>query len=94
MTEKEKPAVKVKFSQERIEDTVTVEEFVGCLAGNFGAMVKVISKMVVDDKGEYITPDEGGKAIMTVTIKELKKLTDGIAKELRDALVNPTRGGI
>ena len=88
-----KPVVKVKFSQERIEEVVTVEEFIGALSGNFGAIVKIIEKMVIDEKGEYVKDEEAARLIKTVTIGELKKLTDGIAKALRDALVNPTSGG-
>lgn len=86
--------VKVKFTQERIEDVVTVEEFIGALAGNFGAMVRIIGKMVTDESGEgYVSEEEGMKQIRSVTIKELKALTKNIAEELRNALVNPPSGG-
>jgi hypothetical protein len=88
----EKP-VKVKFTQERIEEVVTVDEFVGALSGNFRVTVNVVTKMVVGDDGAYLSDEDAKKEIGRITIGELKKLIDGIGKALRDALVNPTSGG-
>ena len=89
MAKKPDVVVRVRFDQERIEQLVTVDEFVGAIVGNFGTLVQVLSKMVIDEKDEYVDPEEGRKRIGKIPVGELRRLTEGMAKSLRDALVNP-----
>jgi len=90
---KKPDVVKVRFDQLRIEEQVTVDEFLGAINGSFGTIVLVLSKMVVDEKDEYVDPDEGMKRIRKVTVGELRRLAEGVGKALRDTLVNPPQGG-
>lgn len=86
--------VVVNFTPERIEEVVTVDEFVGIYSGNFATIVAVTAKMVVDENGNYLSEADGLKEIGRVKMRELKKFARDLKKAIRDTLVSPTSGGI
>ena len=95
-----------KFTASRIEEAATIPEYIGCLSGNLGSVLKLLPKMLIDDNGEYIVTveqdqdgvitgyqnlDLASARMMDISAGKLKSL----AKDLVTALggvINPTSG--
>lgn len=98
--------IKFKISAERIEQTASVNEYVGVLAGNLFYQMRLLPKMILNDNGEYVVKaqiDEDGDPLLENMDKALAmmdkinvKRFDRLRKELTEAvrlIVNPPNAG-
>ena len=74
---------------ERLENTLTVDEFLQMQEGNIQAVIAVMSKFVLDEQGEYVTPEDGRKVIGSLTLAELKQAAGSFTQKVTDAAVPP-----
>ena len=80
---------KIRKDMERLENTLTIDEFLEMQEGNLKSIINVMSKFVLDDNSEYKTPEEGRKVIGSLTLAELKNASEDFNKKITDAAVPP-----
>lgn len=90
MSEK-KQKVTIVFDNERLMAVVTVDEYIGMRSGDFGSMVEVISRFVVDNKTkEYLPADEARALVGKMSMGELKDVSDSMLQEAGQEVPPPS----
>jgi hypothetical protein len=99
--------VKFKITPTRFAEACNVYEYLACLNGDSGTVVKIMPRFVVDADDNYIigvSHDEEGdiaeytnvepavKAVFSITPKRLDKLKKEFSAAARE-IVNPTSAG-
>lgn len=84
--------MKIVIDSARVEDVMTVGDLLDLQSGNFQATINAMAKFCVGDDGQYMTHEEGVKAIRAMKMKDLKALTDGFSSKLTEELVPKANG--
>jgi len=81
--------IKFLATQERIEQRVTVDEYIGMSEGNIKTMISVMSKFVIGESG-YLEPAEARKLLGALTIAELKEAFQRFNTAQETAIIPPS----
>ncbi len=80
--------VEFKLTQERIEDTVTVDEFIALQQGDLRAAKTVVGKFIVGPDGNYLPEEEGAKLAGQMTVKQLKEVLQSFTAGVKNLVPN------
>jgi hypothetical protein len=80
-------------TQERIEQRITVKEYIGMTGGNVQSMISVMSKFVMSPSG-YMDEKEAYDLLGDLTISELKEAFTKFSAKKEDAIVSPTSAAL
>ncbi len=81
--------IEIRVEQARLGELVTVDEWCDLEDGKIKAMRSVLGKFVVGEKGEYLDPAAGKKAIGALSINQLNEAAaDFMAKAKESAIPN------
>jgi hypothetical protein len=70
-------------------DRIELDLFLDMMDGNQRALVQVMATCMVDEKGEYIPPDEARKVLGHLSIKQFRRVSDEFGNALRDYVIPP-----
>lgn len=84
--------VEIRVDAKRLEEHVTVDEFIGLQEGNIRSIRDVLGRFVIDDDGQYVDPEAGKAIIGQLTIKQLVEYGGQFAQQAESAVV-PTASG-
>jgi hypothetical protein len=85
--------MKLRVDGKRVEETVTVGQYIDMQTGELSAVVDVMANFVVNEStDQYHTHKEGLKIIRSLKFNELKEAAEGFSKAVKDGLVPPKNG--
>ena len=82
-----------KIDRADLENTLTWEEYEVISSPSLSdmrAIRKVISRFVVDEKGEYVPQEKAFAELGALKFAEVKVVAEAFGKALNEAAVNPT----
>lgn len=85
--------VKLKVTQERFDEMFSIEDWFGFSKLTNIQMYENMLNFVVDDNGEYITPEEARKLFKKVSKKQWPQYIAQFTKAIGESFVSPTNGG-
>lgn len=85
-------SIKISVTVERFEEIVSIDDSMHFLELGIKEAYDYIVQFVVNEDGEYITPDEARKEFKKIPRKELNKYIADFIKAVGNAFVNPTSG--
>lgn len=91
--EVKKVTILLKMDSNRLNDMVTVDQFLGLQEGDTRNIIEVISLFVWDaGRGRYFSAEKGRKIIGKMKMSEMKELSKSFFKEAQDEAVPPAKG--
>ena len=80
----------IKTDRQRIQDMVTVDEFLGSQSGDMTSTIAIVSKcMWNEEMGQYYDVKEARKFLGSLTITHLMELVRTVNKEITDIAIPP-----
>lgn len=80
--------VEVKITSERIEDMVTVDEFIALQEGSIKAAKSVVGKFIMGEDGQYLPDEEGASIAGKMTVRQLKDVLSQFQTGVTDLVPN------
>lgn len=81
--------IKIKADVKTIQDSITVDELLLLQTGDIPVIVGALSKFIVDEDGNALTPEDGRKALGKLTITQLVDAAKVFTDKLSDGAVPP-----
>jgi len=81
--------IKIRVNQDRLSNSITVEEYIAAEEGKIRGLVAVLSRFVVDAKGGYIPVDEAKEMLNKLTLAELADLGNEFTQAAEEAAAGP-----
>lgn len=80
--------IEVKITKDRIEEVITVDEFIALQEGSLKAAKQVVGKFIVDEDGKYVGDQEGATWVGKMTIRQLKEIIEVFKGGVDDIVPN------
>ena len=84
--------INLHVDPERIGERITVDDYLGMVAGDMKASVEVLSKFVMGEDGEYLPYEEARAMIGQIPMSELPSVMDEFSTAIKDAASPPAKG--
>lgn len=81
--------IQITIDPERLEDIVTVDEYLAMQERDMRAIIDVMSKFVVKADGTYYDYDDGRKIVGKLSLRELTEASKSLSGKIRDVIVPP-----
>lgn len=82
----------ILVTQERVEQHLTVGEYLDLRKGDIDQTIQVMAKFILGEDGQFLLPEDGLKAIRALKFSELNDVAMDFAKKVQEGLVPPTKG--
>lgn len=83
--------MRIIIDQEEIQDTMTVDQFIGMQEGKMAAAKAVMAHFVYADDGRRLTDEEGAAWIGKLSIRKLTEAANEFTQKVQEIIVpNPS----
>ena len=86
------PKINIQVDYDRLNELLTVDEYLGMQEGDFKTTIEVLSMFIVDDDGNYLSQEEGRKIIGKIAMQDLPPIMEAFTEMLQDKASPPEKG--
>lgn len=81
--------IKIKVDTDRLSSSITVDEYIEAEEGKIRGLRAVLSRFVVNDKGNFVPVEKAKRMLGRLTLEELSKLGTEFTQAVEESAAGP-----